>query len=196
MDNVRDVENSDVTVRWLAISRQPIAAAWLKLQIQLGLSPRTIDAYGRGLADFLTFCEWASIDPLRANRAESARYVHDLAPRPGRGGPNVVTVDSGVGLANPTMHLSLVAVRLFYDHLVEEGPRESNPVGRGRYTPDRGFAGHRECGLIPRFTKNTTHADQFNHKAALLRCNQREEAVTRSPPGVCRRPGSWAVYTA
>ena len=130
MDNVRDVENSDVTVRWLAISRQPIAAAWLKLQIQLGLSPRTIDAYGRGLADFLTFCEWASIDPLRANRAESARYVHDLAPRPGRGGPNVVTVDSGVGLANPTMHLSLVAVRLFYDHLVEEGPRESNPVGR------------------------------------------------------------------
>jgi len=113
VDNVRDVENSDVTVRWLAISRQPIAAAWLKLQIQLGLSPRTIDAYGRGLADFLTFCEWASIDPLRANRAESARYVHDLAPRPGRGGPNVVTVDSGVGLANPTMHLSLVPVACF-----------------------------------------------------------------------------------
>ncbi len=56
------------------------------------------------------------------------------------------------------MLLSLVAVRLFYDHLVEGGLRESNPVGRGRYTPGRGFAGHRECGLIPRFTKNTTHA--------------------------------------
>jgi len=51
------------------------------------------------------------------------------------------------------MQLRLVAVRLFYDHLVEEGLRESNPVGRGRYTPGRGFAGHRERGLIPRFTK-------------------------------------------
>src|SRR2546428_4888576 len=51
------------------------------------------------------------------------------------------------------MQLRLVAVRLFYDHLVEEGLRESNPVGRGRYTPGRAFAGHRERGLIPRFTK-------------------------------------------
>ncbi len=70
-----------------------------------------------------------------------------------RGGPNVVAIDSGVGLANATMQLRLVAVRLFYDHLVEEGLRETNPVGRGRYTPGRGFAGHRERGLIPRFTK-------------------------------------------
>src|SRR5260370_27182335 len=31
--------------------------------------------------------------------------------------------------------------------------RDSNPVGRGRYTPGRGFAGHRDRGLIPRFTK-------------------------------------------
>jgi integrase/recombinase XerD len=31
------------------------------------------------------------------------------------------------------MQLRLVAVRLFYDHLVEEGLRETNPVGRGRY---------------------------------------------------------------
>jgi integrase len=65
----------------------------------------------------------------------------------------VVAIDSGVGLANATMQLRLVAVRLFYDHLVEEGLRETNPVGRGRYTPGRGFAGHRERGLIPRFTK-------------------------------------------
>src|SRR5262249_4335061 len=78
---------------------------------------------------------------------------HDLACRPGRGGPNVVAIDSGVGLANATMQLRLVAVRFFYDHLVEEGLREANPVGRGRYTPGRGFAGHRERGLIPRFTK-------------------------------------------
>jgi len=88
-----------------------------------------------------------------ANRGEIARYEHDLACRPGRRGPNVVAIDSGVGLANATMQLRLVAVRLFYDHLVEEGLRETNPVGRGRYTPGRGFTGHRERGLIPRFTK-------------------------------------------
>jgi len=29
----------------------------------------------------------------------------------------------------------MVPVRLFYDFLMEEGLRESNPVGRGRYTP-------------------------------------------------------------
>ena len=28
--------------------------------------------------------------------------------------------------------------------------RETSPVGRGRYIPGRGFAGHRERGLIPR----------------------------------------------
>jgi site-specific recombinase XerD len=36
--------------------------------------------------------------------------------------------------ANATLQQRLVAVRLFYDYLVEEGVRESNPVGRGRYT--------------------------------------------------------------
>jgi site-specific recombinase XerD len=153
VDNLRRVENSGATERWPGVARHPIAAAWLKLQVQLGLAPRTIDAYGRALADYLTVCERDGIDPLTADRAEIAHYVHDLAHRPGRGGPNVVAIDSGVGLANATMQLRLVAVRLFYDHLVEEGLRESNPVGRGRYTPGRGFAGHRDRGLIPRFTK-------------------------------------------
>jgi integrase len=46
-----------------------------------------------------------------------------------------------------------VVVRLFYDYLIEERRRDTNPVGRGRYTPGRGFGGHRDRGLIPRFTK-------------------------------------------
>jgi hypothetical protein len=33
----------------------------------------------------------------------------------------------------------MVPVRLFYDFLIEEGLRESNPVGRGRYTPKNRF---------------------------------------------------------
>ena len=49
----------------------------------------------------------------------------------------MVALDSGVGLANATLQQRLVPVRLFYDFLVEEGVRESNPVGRGRYASGR-----------------------------------------------------------
>ncbi|EST27644.1 hypothetical protein N566_23250 [Streptomycetaceae bacterium MP113-05] len=50
------------------------------------------------------------------------------------------------------MQQRLVPVRLFFDFLVEEGVRESNPVGRGRYTPGRGRGGAQR-GLVPRLEK-------------------------------------------
>jgi hypothetical protein len=40
-------------------------------------------------------------------------------------------------MANATIQQRLVPVRLFYDFLIEEGVRESNPVGQERYTPSR-----------------------------------------------------------
>jgi integrase len=46
----------------------------------------------------------------------------------------------------------LVPVRLFYDFLIEEGVRDSNPVGRGRYTPGRQFGGGARP-LVPRMVK-------------------------------------------
>ena len=64
----------------------------------------------------------------------------------------MVSIDSGAGLSNATIQQRLVPVRLFYDHLIEEGLRDSNPVGRGRYTPGRKFGGH-ERGLVPRLVK-------------------------------------------
>ncbi|GHG96375.1 hypothetical protein [Streptomyces rubradiris] len=67
-------------------------------------------------------------------------------------GVNVVALDSGAGLANATLQQRLVPVRLFYGYLIEEGLRESNPVGRGRYTPGRKFGSH-ERGLVPRLVK-------------------------------------------
>jgi integrase len=117
------------------------------------LAPRTIEAYARGLADYLGVCAREGIDPLTVGRPEIARYVRDLAERPSQRGPNVVSLDSGVGLANATLQQRLVAVRLFYDHLIEEGRRETNPVGRGRYTPGKAFGRPRERGLLPRFIK-------------------------------------------
>src|SRR5438105_2349766 len=147
------VEKLDPGLRWPILTTCSAAINWLEIQANLGLAPRTIEAYARGLADYFAVCDRDGVDPLTAERAEIARYVRDLTQRPSHRGPNIVAFESGVGLANATLQQRLVAVRLFYDHLVEEGRRESNPVGRGRYTPGKAFGGHRERGLVPRQVK-------------------------------------------
>jgi integrase/recombinase XerD len=111
-----------------------------------------IDAYARGLAEFLEVCERDGVDPVAASRADVAVFVRTLTSRPNRHGANVVSIDSGSGLVNATLQQRLVPVRLFFDYLIEEGVRESNPVGRGRYTPGRRFGGQQR-GLVPRLTK-------------------------------------------
>jgi hypothetical protein len=63
-------------------------------------------------------------------------------------------MDSGAGLSNATLQQRLVPVRLFCDFLVEEGVRDSNPVGRGAYTPGRQFgAGSGSRPLVQRMVK-------------------------------------------
>jgi site-specific recombinase XerD len=138
--------------KWPALARHERAAVWLQVWTDLGRAPRTIDAYARGLAEYLTMCDREGIDPLTANRAHIAVYVRELTERPSHRGANVVSLDSGSGLANATIQQRLVPVRLFYDFLMEEGVRESNPVGRGRYTPGRRHSGQQR-GLVPRLTK-------------------------------------------
>jgi len=153
VDTVDKWTSAAVARRWPVVARCPEALAWLRMQADLGLAPRTLEAYGRGLADYLTVCEREGIAPLTAGQAEIARYVRDLARRPHPRGARIVAIDSGVGLANATLQQRLVVVRLFYDFLVEEGQRETNPVGRGRYTPGHAFGGQRERRLLPRFTR-------------------------------------------
>jgi len=138
--------------KWPVLTRHEQAAVWLRVWIDLGRAHRTIDAYARGLAEYLVMCEREGVDPLTASRAHVAVYVRELTERPSRRGANVVSIDSGSGLANATIQQRLVPVRLFYDFLVEEGLRESNPVGRGLYTPARRRGGHQR-GLVPRLTK-------------------------------------------
>ena len=134
------------------MGRHERAAEWLRIWTDLGRAPRTIDAYARGLAEYLEACERAGVDPVSASRAQVAVFVRELTARPSRGGANVVAIDSGAGLANATLQQRLVPVRLFYDFLIEEGLRQSNPVGRGRYTPGRRFGGH-DRGLVPRLSR-------------------------------------------
>ena len=141
----------NIVEKWPVFVRHELAAEWLQVWTDLGRAPRTIDAYARGLAGFLEVCEREGIDPLTANRAQVVVFVRDLTSRPSRRGANVVALDSGVGLANATLQQRLVPVRLFFDYLVEEGIRVSNPVGRGRYTSGGGFGGR--SGLVPRMVK-------------------------------------------
>jgi len=138
--------------RWPVLGRHEVAARWLQIWADLGRAPRTIDAYARGLTEYLAVCERDGVDPLAATRLTVAAFVKELTSRPSRLGANVVALDSGAGLANATLQQRLVPVRLFYDYLMEEGLRQSNPVGRGRYTPGRRFGGHGR-GLVPRMVK-------------------------------------------
>ncbi|MFD8544662.1 hypothetical protein [Streptomyces sp. NPDC059649] len=116
------------------IGRHEQATAWLQMWQDLGRAPRTIDAYARGLAEYLELCKRESVDPVRSTRAHIALHVRELVSRPSRRGSKAVALDSGAGLSNATLQQRRVSVRLFYDFLIEEGLRQGNPVGRGRYT--------------------------------------------------------------
>jgi site-specific recombinase XerD len=143
-------------IRWKRYPRVTefgAARAWLVLQRNLGLAANTIDAYGRALEEYLAFSAAREVSVITAAKDHIAAYVRDLASRPNPRGTNVVVLDSGAGLANATLQQRITAIRLFYDYLMEEGLRSINPVGRGRYTPGKGFGGARDRGLIPRFTK-------------------------------------------
>ena len=149
------------------LGRHERAAGWLRVWVDLGRAPRTIDAYARGLAEFLQVCEDHGIDPVAANRADVAVFVRELTGRASRRGTTVVSIDSGCGLSNATIQQRLVPVRLFFDFLVEEGVRESNPVGRGRYTPGRKWGGQ-QPGLVPRLVKGRSPRDVDTYSYAAV----------------------------
>lgn len=139
--------------RYPLTAKHPLAFSLLKVEAALGHAQNTIDAYARAREDFFYFCAREKCIPDTATKEHIARWVRDLTTRPHRRGSNVKVFDSGAGLANATLQQRLTAVRLFFDFVIDKGLRHDNPVGRGRYTPGKGFAGHRDRGLIPRHRK-------------------------------------------
>ncbi len=147
--------SSPDTIEWFRypfVAADALAKAWLTTETLLGLAPNTLDAYARGLDDFLSFCQRADISPVKATRGDLARYVGDLRQRPRppahQSAPDLVPA---IGLSNATLQQRLTAVRLFFDFLIEEGQRADHPVGRGRYTPGKAFGAGQERALVPRF---------------------------------------------
>ncbi|MDQ6602700.1 MAG: tyrosine-type recombinase/integrase, partial [Chloroflexota bacterium] len=139
--------------RYPYVIRSEPARVWLQMQHDLQLAPKTLDAYGRSLNDYFAFCDRHATDPETVTRAYLARYVADLTTRPCPARSGNQLDHARRGLANATIQLRLTVVRLFYDHLIEHGVREDNPVGRGRYTPGNAFAGKRERGLLARYQR-------------------------------------------
>ena len=128
------------------LGRHELAAGWLRIWADLGRAPRTIDAYARGLTDTSRCASGKDVDPVTANRAHVAGLrprAHDQAG-PSRGQRRLDRLRLGAGERHHPARL--VPVRLFYDHLIEEGLREFNPVGRGKYTPGRRFGGRTRPG--------------------------------------------------
>jgi hypothetical protein len=42
--------------RWPVLATVPPAPAWLRMRADLGIAPRTLHAYARGLSEYRAFC--------------------------------------------------------------------------------------------------------------------------------------------
>lgn len=115
--------------RYPAVVNEPTARAWLRMQADRNLAKHTVETYGRSMEDFLRFTGREGIQPAQATREHLAAYARDLLARANPRQPSVVSLDSGAGLANATIQLRLAVIRLFFDYLVEEGLRSTNPAG-------------------------------------------------------------------
>src|SRR5690348_13080228 len=109
------------TIEWFRyphVASQDFGRAWLTSETLLGLAPNTLDAYARGLDDFLAFCQRTHIQPVTASRGDLACYVGDLRQRPClRPQRKAAHLTPAGGLSNATLQQRLTAVRLFFDFL-------------------------------------------------------------------------------
>jgi hypothetical protein len=56
----------------------PTATAWLRAGSDIGLAPRTIEAYARGLSSYIHACQQHGIDPLVAGKGAVAAWLGEL----------------------------------------------------------------------------------------------------------------------
>ncbi|HEY9327340.1 MAG TPA: site-specific integrase [Streptomyces sp.] len=123
------------------------ARRWLQFTANIGRAPNTIDAYGRAVEDHLRFCAAEGTEPLYAKADTVAAWIGEMLERAPSKPRGKGAARAGAGLANATIQQRIVAVRSFYEFLVEDGLRERNPVRRGQ----TGRSGRRpKRGLVRR----------------------------------------------
>jgi len=138
-------------IRW---SRYPTlttdddAKRWPQSVADLGLASNTVEAYGRGVEQYLFFSRSKGVAPDKARRDHIAAYVRFASSkRPSSAGGETESA------ANATLQQRITSLRLYYDFLVQEQIVVVNPVGRGHYVPGSSVGGMRHRGLIPRHRK-------------------------------------------
>lgn len=102
----------------------PSAQSWLILLANLGRAERTIDAYGRGLDQYLGFCASRNVDALVATLEDVSLFIRWQRGDACDGRTRIR------GVANSTLLQRLTAIRLWYDHLVYQDIRQKSPVPR------------------------------------------------------------------
>ncbi|MBK0003967.1 site-specific integrase [Erwinia sp. S63] len=113
------------------LAADPSALRWVCLQEDLLRAPNTVDAYARGINDWLAFCHSVAQTAVAAGRDTVALYVRSL--------------HLSRQLAAATIRHRLTVVRLYCDWLCEEGLREKNPVRRGMWKNN----GKGRPGIVP-----------------------------------------------
>jgi hypothetical protein len=61
-----------IASRWPMLASCLLAVRWLAMQVDLGRSPRTVEAYARALVDYLGSCERRGLDVTAVGRGEIA----------------------------------------------------------------------------------------------------------------------------
>lgn len=100
--------------------------SWLVLLGNLGRADATLDAYARALSNYFSFCLSLGVKAEIATLEHVSLYVRHL-------GDDTLDGETSHRCSNATMQQYLTAIRLWYDHLVYQDVRESNPVPRGTY---------------------------------------------------------------
>lgn len=122
---MRNLTEGNVVSSWsIRVGDQAMdedAESWLRAQENLGRARNTILAYRYALTNYFGFCEERQAVAQVADREHIALYVRSMtdSARPTRRATPIGTPPRG--LANATIRQRLSAVRLYYDHLVEEG---------------------------------------------------------------------------
>lgn len=121
--------------RYPLIAETVEAKRWLIMVANFQKAQNTVDAYGRGLEDFLAFSVAQQFDAKKASKLEISQWINELATRPTSWRTEIVVTGRPASLSGASIQQKLTALRLFFDYLMEEGLRTNNPVGRGRYAP-------------------------------------------------------------
>ena len=158
--------------RFPSLFEQPYSGEWLTEQESL-LSSNTVSAYGYALVDYFRFCAIHAINPPDAKRTDIVAYIKDLSTRsksatqamPGKR-PGYMRSSTHEGFANATVRLRLATVRLYYEYLMEEEVRATNPVRPGIYSRGRRFGKGRRA-MVARHEKSPWLPDEKQWEAIL-----------------------------